>query len=1110
MRLNEAYERNDFTEFLGGFLPDFKLDTRTITVPTATKSIQNGTHLGRSAALDLDVFEFNHAGGQEKRIALTTDGFRIMKDSASFQALAIFKSPDTDQWRLSLMTATPEIKESGQVITKFSNPKRYSFLLGPGAKINTPTRFLLEKGKVESIEQLKDRFSIEVVNKDFYCQIAKFFNRLTGGDVKFGSKKEHFDSELVLPIDQTNRTTYQEFAVRLIGRIIFSWFLKQKKSDAGISLLPDEFLSVKAVESNTSYYHMVLEKIFFEAMNKPANARRRDLPEAFDQIPFLNGGLFDPHADDYYTDGMFNGALEIPDQWFHEFFEVLETYNFTLDENTVLDVDLSIDPEMLGRIFENLLAEINPETGESARKSTGSYYTPRQIVEYMVDQSLTQYLITKTGIQEPKLKALASVDELDDEENPLTENEKRTIVDALNEVKIIDPACGSGAFPIGILQKIVFMLGRVDPNGRLWFDKKTEGLDPLLQEDFKKKFENENFDYIRKTGIIRDSIYGVDIQPIAVEVSKLRCFLTLIVDEDIDDDADNRGIKPLPNLEFKFVAANTLISLPGSIKKSNSVQQTMFEDESEIQQLKKIRDRYFVSTGYEKNELRSKFKDIQRAIFRNQISKAGQGKMSMALADWDPFKDASSGWFDPEWMFGISDGFDIAIANPPYIRIQTLRQTDNKFPDYLKEHYVSAAKGNYDLYVVFVERGLQLLKKDGYFAYILPHKFFNAQYGQPLRGLLSRGRHLHHIVHFGDEQVFPGATNYVCLFFLSNAGSEDCRWVKVDNLNNWLSTLVAPEKKLNQARFSSSEWNFVVDDGSDLFDKLSSIPSKLRDVARIWQGIVTSADRLYILRQVGVPTGHTVEVEDRTGKGWEIEIEATRPVINNVTISRFTCPIPGHRLILPYKYHEGKPVLISEQEFSESLPRAWAYLKANEQELRSREDGKMDIAGWYGYVYPKNLTLFEAPKLVVQVISRTARFAPDEQSTYFTGGGNGPYYGLRWSFESENRSIQYLQAILNSKLIDWYLHKISSPFRGGYWSYGKQFIDQLPIKEINFESDSERSLYESISNLVDRAISLRSADPIADVAEIEREINNHVYQLYDLGPEEIEIVERES
>jgi adenine-specific DNA-methyltransferase len=1048
MNISEPYARDEFLSFLTGFLPDFQPNRSVVVVPTAAKTIRAGEYLGRSAALDLDVFEFEHEGGQDKRISLTTDGFRVMKEHATFQALAIFRSRDTDQWRLSLMTASPEVDTTGKIITRLSNPKRYSFLLGPGAKVNTPTRFLIGKGKVATLDELKERFSIEVVNKDFYRQIATFFNRLTGGDVKIGSKKQHFEPELVLPNSAASKTAAQEFSVRLIGRIIFSWFLKQKKSDAGTPLLPEEHLSAKAIQANPGYYHMVLEKMFFEAMNKPVAARRRDLPEAFDQIPFLNGGLFDPHVDDYYSDGQFNGALKVPDEWFKDLFEVLETYNFTIDENTVLDVDLSIDPEMLGRIFENLLAEINPDTGESARKSTGSYYTPRQIVEYMVDQSLIQYLVTKTGIEEKKIEALASVNELDDEDYPLSDDEKSRIVDALDEVKIIDPACGSGAFPIGILQKIVFMLGRVDPQGQLWFAKKTEGLDPLLQEDFKKKFENENFDYIRKTGIIRDSIYGVDLQPIAVEVSKLRCFLTLIVDEDIDDTAENRGIKPLPNLEFKFVAANTLIKLPGSLKQAGSTQQALFEEQSEIEQLKKIRDRYFVSTGYEKMELRSKFKDIQRAIFKNQISKSGHGQMSMALADWDPFSNLTSTWFDPDWMFGVQ-GFDIAIANPPYITIGGKQDSsiDESFRQYFKKHYESYSyKAN--IFNLFLERSVGLLTKCGIITYIVPRTILDNHKMFEIRSLLLDQMSLLFLVHH-NYRVFEHAETGGNLVLIASALKQVLKTnsVKTASLNKYTPASQITYDLIPQEVFEKNtekKYSFFNNDNLNLMEKICTHSVTLESVAEI---------------KNGVNTGNAA----------------------NVLLSHHK-DSPNHRRIL-----EGKNI----NRYSVIWRDLWINYdptlktKLDLSSLKTRQS-KIDFA-------LREARIFLNPKIIIRQTAETIIAAID-QDGYITR------HSTHLIIPNENTNIKVLLAILNSNVIDYYYRSLI-PETGKVFPEVKiANIKKLPIRRVD-----DPLIINEIEKIVDRIIFDKKQN--METEELESQINILLYGIYDLTPEDVKVIE---
>jgi hypothetical protein len=263
------------------------------------------------------------------------------------------------------------------------------------------------------------------------------------------------------------------------------------------------------------------------------------------------------------------------------------------------------------------------------------------------------------------------------------------------------------------------------------------------------------------------------------------------------------------------------------------------------------------------------------------------------------------------------------------------------------------------------------------------------------------------------------------------------------------------------------------------------------------------------LRQAGKPNKKTVTIVDRDERAWELELSATRPVINDLTLEAYSEPAATHRLILPYRYEDGRPILIPEAEFKSGTPLTWKYLKAHEDQLRARESGKADCDEWYGYIYPKNLSLFESPKLIVQVISKYARYASDTHSIYFTGGGNGPYYGLRWATPNDPHSLHYLQALLNSRLLDFYLHRISTTFRGGYFSYGKQFIEQLPIRPINFGGASERAEHDALVGLVEHILAAKRAAPSADTSALEREIDHRVYCLYGLTPDEIKLVEED-
>ena len=570
----------------------------------------------------------------------------------------------------------------------FTDFKRYTYFVTPS---QTNKTFIKQVGgcNFNSLDEIIQAFSVEPLNKQFYQDIAKFFYGLIGGKVKIGSRNVEFDTALKLPSTpvEINRKIYQEFAVRLIGRTIFCWFLKSKKSENSIPLVPESWLSSKTVvETNNeqhNYYHSVLEKLFFLVLNKKQTDRKDyELPNDQELIPFLNGGLFEAQADDFFptnSKGIHQIAfdLKIPNQWFIELFEVLEQYNFTIDENSIYDAEVSIDPEMLGTIFENLLAEIDPDTEKSARKATGSFYTPREIVDYMVEQSLVQYLKTKVSTEnEEQLLELFK----EGGSNTFKPTETNIILEALSDVKILDPACGSGAFPMGALHKIINALQKLDPDASWWKKKQIANVpNALAKQMLKEKLDVESADYVRKLGVIQNSIYGVDIQPIASEISKLRSFLSLVIDETIIDEAENRGIQALPNLEFKFVTANTLIGLE---EKQQTQRAFDFGQTDELQdKLKTIRNQYLQAYGEEKVKLKKDFEKVQNKIFKQEIAGGSKNKRALQLASWKPFSNESNEWFDPFWMYGV-EKFDIVIGNPPYVEAKKLKKIVVDLRDY--------------------------------------------------------------------------------------------------------------------------------------------------------------------------------------------------------------------------------------------------------------------------------------------------------------------------------------------------------------------------------------------------------------------------------------------
>ena len=703
-----------------------------------------------------------------------------------------------------------------------------------------------------------DAFDVESVTKAFYKELANwYFWALKHVRFPKDAPKEADGHDHIGVIRMITRLIFCWFVKEkgLIPEVLFD----QRRLDE----LLDGFAPDKDAGKDSVFYKAILQNLFFATLNTEMDKRgwardeqnfmahslyrHRDLfkkpGEAlalFKNIPFLNGGLFEcldkdlgenvrpryvridgfsrrPDSQPVVPDFLFFGpereedlSADYGDKKFRKvrvrgLIHTLHRYHFTIEENTPIEQEVALDPELSGKVFENLLAAYNPETGATARKQTGSFYTPREIVDYMVDEALIAFLKGKLttedteGHGERKLRRLMSWEESG---HDFDARETETLIAAIDGLKALDPAVGSGAFPMGILHKLVFILGKLDPRNDQWKQRQIQRVrdaiataekieDAAIRERTVKEleqqitgieeaFERNELDYGRKLYLIENCLYGVDIQSIAVQIAKMRFFISLIVDQRVDPEATNLGVRPLPNLETKFVAANTLIG----IEKPEQMLLRNPQIDAKEAELRRVREKHFIARSLSsKAKCREQDKKLRGEIAELLKSDGWGDTTAKQLAAWDPYdQNASAPFFDPEWMFGVREGFDVVIGNPPYVRIQTLNQTDKTHAAWIKEHYASAAKGNYDLYVVFVERGLQLLGSQGQLAFILPHKFFNAQYGEPLRKLVAKGKHLRHVVHFGDQQIFPGATNYVCLLFLARGGADACRWVRADDL----------------------------------------------------------------------------------------------------------------------------------------------------------------------------------------------------------------------------------------------------------------------------------------------------------------------------------------
>lgn len=629
-------------------------------------------------------------------------------------------------------------------------------------------------------------------------------------------------------------------------------------------------------------------------------------PDAFlkmmnQTVPFLNGGLFECLDDKYqniyidgFSDQMTKGEqLVVPDYLFFGVEEevdlsteygvknkgtkqaavkglinILKSYKFTITENTPIEEDVALDPELLGKVFENLLASYNPETKTTARKQTGSFYTPREIVNYMVDESLIAYLknaVTDWNIEEAtldeKLHELTSFDP----SNPFEDSKDLTkrIVKALDECKILDPACGSGAFPMGILQKMVHMLQKLDPENEFWkavqIEKTEKELkDTLSIEDKKEREEklkeiNEAFDqsmndpdYARKLYLIENCIYGVDIQPIASQISKLRFFISLVVDQKPSDNAtQNFGIRPLPNLETKFVTANTLIG----IEKPKA--QTSLFDTKEIKlleaELKKVRHKLFSArTKDTKLKYRQKDEELRNKIAEELKRSGWHNDSAEKLAGWDPYdQNASSPFFDTEWMFDISGGFDIVIGNPPYHQLSKDKSVLKSYKDYLKNKYETSG-GRLNLFIFFTHEAINLAKqKNGIISYIIPNTILTQEYYSDTRKKILNETSLLKLVDY-DEMPFENAVVENVTFVLKNTRKEgDVIEVFQDNLIEMVEL-----SKIDQNQFlKQKNYTFNIN-SNDLVDKIISNTHhrKVSTLCEVNQGIALKGDKSLSLK----------------------------------------------------------------------------------------------------------------------------------------------------------------------------------------------------------------------------------------------------------------------
>lgn len=1029
--------------------------------------------------------------------------------------IAVFD--DGQHWRLSFITDMRGEKTS---------PKRYTFVFGDKDKVyNTPvSRFMeLQKSGI-SFKNIREAFSVEALTKQFYNDLFNWYTWAL--DPTTGV---YFPNNPNTNADDTHQLDTK--LIRLITRLMFVWFIKQKGLVPANLFDPEELdLYLKDFDpqslSQGNYYQAILQNLFFATLNRPIKnvtydrdgneiverrgfAHLKDKPDVkslyryeelfkiskeqitrlFEFIPFINGGLFecldknktnDGVDQAYYDDGFSRNSTIRDGHWTRRAFvpnrlffdpengiiSIFNRYNFTVEENSPSEQQVALDPELLGKVFENLLGAYNPETQQTARNQSGSFYTPREIVNYMVDISLQSYLGDTDEV-----KALFADDFEYDERNQKFYQE---VIEKLKTIKVLDPACGSGAFPIGMLNRIVELLQNLKAPGSK---------------------------YDLKLQVMENCIYGGDIQTIAAQITKLRFFISLVCDcEKSSNPDENYGIPNLPNLETHFVSCDSLITL------NKPRQYSLFEQDviALKKRLQDVRHEHFMAkTVYQKTKLRDRDKELRDELARmltddNVIASAD----AKQLVAWNPYdQNGRASFFDPEWMYGIKDGFDVVIGNPPYLRIQGIREANPDYADFLSANY-KAATGSFDLYVCFVERAMKMTNKNGFVNFIMPIKWSNGSFGKGLRKIVSEKHAAQRIINFGAYQVFNAST-YTALQWFKN-GSTNLLYNELhqdlpsnEELAHYLERLdsdsfsIIPSTKLTE-----STWTLAQDDDNEILKALKRQPRTLGDVFdKIFQGLATSRDDTYFLQHCrqenGLVKGYSKDLDDEIA----IEIGLVRPLLKGEDVHRYD-NITTHRMVVfPYKITNNVAELYSEEEIKRNFPNGYRYLKRCESILRNRERGRLwNDSQWFRYIYPKNLILFDKEKLVAPEISFGGNYAYDENGEFYS---TTKIYGYIKK-SGVKSSYKALMAILNSSTMWYFMKSTGYVLRGGYYTFKTNYVKPFPMPSDETILAAEPRLIP----LVDKILSLKKADSLADIHEEVRKIDDIVFDLYGLTQEE--------
>ncbi len=1141
--LNDEIDESKAFDYYGNYIPDaFKGHIKrykrigTYTDPEGNKIDILTIRLSRQQAL--------------WRARTTQRNFAAwyLKKRGKDAALAAYFTDEQEDWRFSFvrMEYHHELDESGKVRVreKLTPARRYSFLVGRNEPSHTAQAQLLplveDTENNPTLDEIEHAFSVERVIDRFYKEYRGLFEQLVQEleGIKAGDRlvREEFEKR---SIDTAN------FAKKLLGQIVFLYFL-QKKGWLGVGRDehgkfkswghgPKNFLKrlyqKKYIDYN-NFFSDILEPLFYTAL---AVERENDYYDRLDvRIPFLNGGLFDPINGYNWQET----DILIDNDFFEEVFQVFDAYNFTVCEDEPLEKEVAVDPEMLGKVFENLLPS-------NLRKGQGAYYTPRSIVHFMCRESLISYLDreinrpqmsipsepqgpsrTPTNVANSKLIERQDIEEFIKKGEFAIENDEaklggttsysfkipESIIknaefldEKLSSIKVCDPAIGSGAFAVGMMHEIV----------------KAR----MVLSTYLKTADGNRTQYDFKRTCIQESIYGVDIDQGAIDIAQLRLWLSLVVDED-----DYHSIRPLPNLDYKIMQGDSLIE---DLFSRTSPQASWIKDERLEDLVKKLHQKQldFFSAAHIsakkrlKNEVEGTIRDIfsylfeserenhatelarieekakqlpgktQREIFLDSEKARLQELYGSRIEETEKQLDSMVQGSLPRnffpWRLYFGDvfkkkgGFDIVIGNPPYVRQETIKGIKPR----LKEQFGDFYCGTADLYTYFYRRGIDILRKDGHLCFIAPNKFMRAKYGKKTRKLISQTFTPRLVIDFGDLPIFD-ATTYPSIILVEkrkpkrDGAFKTATFTDGEQIKNIDKSLSKIGFEMKVAHLREEGWNLDRPEVLGLMEKLKKkgIPLKQYVNGRFYYGIKTGLNKAFVIDQA---TRDRLIAEDPKSE------ELIRPWLRGKDIKRWKAQWAGLYVIFTRR---GVDI--------ERYPAIKRHLEQFRQELTPKPKGaptnmpgrKPGPYKWYeiqdNIAYYRE---FERLKIIYPEVSSTQRFAIDFKC-HLTDKTS---FIIRHNVDE----MQYVIALTNAKLMSFFHKNLGSMMRGRYYMNSKIYIGQLPIASA---STSQKS---AIISLVEKIL----ADPDSpDVPTLEKQIDALVYDLYGLTKDEIAIVEQHS